>query len=79
MAVDESNIVVWNRNGIEYVYPVSIMADIFACSPERVNEMVIQDDSITLNGITKTKAELATEVIKRLDRTVPLPEELETN
>lgn len=77
MGVEANNIVIWDRNGIEYIYPIPLVSDIYSCAPERIHELLISDDRITLHGITKTKDELAKEIIKRLDSSIALPVELE--
>jgi len=77
MGVEAANIITWDRNGIEYVYPPSLLSDVFACAPDRVGEVTIQGDRIQLNGITKTKAELSKEILKRLDSATVLPDEME--
>jgi hypothetical protein len=77
MGVEPSNIVIWNRNGIEYIYPASLLSDIYACPVARVGELNIQADRIELNAIVRTKSDLGKEIVKRLSSTTPLPEELE--
>jgi predicted ATP-dependent endonuclease of OLD family len=77
MGVEAANIITWDRNGIEYIYPNALLADVYACAPERVREMAIQDDRILLNGVTKTKVELSKELVRRLDSATKLPNELE--
>jgi hypothetical protein len=54
MGVPEENVITWEGNGIEYVYPPGLVARAFACSTDAVASMAIVDDRITLNGITKS-------------------------
>jgi hypothetical protein len=75
--VEADNIVIWDNNGVEYIYPASLLSDVYSCAPERVHELSITGDRITLNGVTKTKNELANEIVKRLDSAIILPPELE--
>jgi hypothetical protein len=32
--VEKENIITWKRNGIEYYYPLEILADIFSCGKD---------------------------------------------
>jgi predicted ATPase len=66
LGVLEANIAIWGRNGIEYYYPPSVMCGIFACGEESLDTMQIDGDRITINGITRTKNELAADVVKAL-------------
>ena len=77
MGVEANNIVIWDHNSIEYIYPIPLVSDIYSCAPERIHELSISGDRIMLNGIIKTKDELAKEIIKRLDSSIALPIELE--
>ncbi|NEM97140.1 ATP-dependent nuclease [Pontibacter burrus] len=73
----EENIIQWSRNGIEYVYPVQTLCKIFGCQPASVENLDLTGDRITINGITKTKNELADEVTKFYSGQEILPQELE--
>lgn len=77
MGVKKTNIIEWTKNGIEYLYPKRLISEVFACSPDRTDELVINGDQVQLNGINKTKTELNAEVVKKLDSTIPLPKEFE--
>jgi predicted ATPase len=77
MGVMAEQIVVWPKNGIEYYYPAAILASLFSASPEQVSQLTIDADRISVNGITKTKNDLATEVIRQLSDTTVYPQELE--
>lgn len=76
LGMNPSNLIVWNKNGIEYLYPPSILAAIFSCSPQELEKINVADDRITLNEITKTKNELALEVVGRMQHDTPLPAEI---
>ena len=77
MGVPAENIVVWDRNGIEFVYPPALMAGVFSCPPDRAGEILINGDVISLNGIDRKKNELKADILSRLDGNTVLPEELE--
>ena len=77
MGVIGSQVVIWLKNGIEYVYPPSVLASVFSCSEEAVAGMQIDSDRIHLNGIEKTKAQLSGDVVRVVTASTRLPEELE--
>ncbi len=77
MGVPRDNIIVWKRNGIEFLYPAAIMCSTFACTPDALEALVISDDAVSLNGITKRKKELSAEVMRSLEAQTVLPHELE--
>ena len=77
MGVQPDHIITWAQNGIEHVYPASLLAEVYSCTPERLSEMAIVDDRVELNGISKTKNELKAEILRRLDSATVLPEEIE--
>ena len=75
--VEAANIIIWDRNGIEYLYPPSLLSDVFGCALDRVSEVTIQGNRIQLNGITKTKSDLSKEVLTRVYSATVLPAEME--
>lgn len=77
LGADPRNIVIWTRNGIEYFYPPGVLAEIFSCSESAVSELVIDGDRISVNGVTFTKNELKTEVLRRLTAQHGVPDELQ--
>ena len=77
MGVLAEQIVVWPKNGIEYYYPTGILAALFSTPLEQVSQLTIDADRVSINGITKTKNELATEVIRQLSEATTYPAELE--
>jgi predicted ATP-dependent endonuclease of OLD family len=77
MGIQHDNVIQWEKNGIEYVYPAGLVAEVFSCAPERVGAIIIADDRVELNGIIKTKNELKVEILRRLDSKTPLPEEMQ--
>jgi predicted ATPase len=78
MGVLPENIVIWDRNGIEYVYPDALLCAIFNCPKERLTELQIRDDVVSLNGVQRKKNELKTEVLAKLTESTVLPQEVET-
>jgi predicted ATPase len=76
LGVLSENIVVWPKNGIEYYYPLEIMRSVFSCSVEQVEQLSIIDDVVSVNGIEKTKNDLATEVIRQISAQTAFPAEL---
>ncbi len=58
---------------MEYVYPDSVLRDVFGGSAS----FAIEGDRIRAGDIIKTKNELCDAVVARLDSSTPLPEELE--
>lgn len=73
MGVLAENIIVWEKNGIEYYYPTSLIAGIFSCSETAAADLSIVDDKVSLNGITRTKNELSTHVVSLLNADTPMP------
>lgn len=77
MGADPNNVVIWDRNGIEYLYPADIMASIFSCGTDDVQKLHISGDAVALNGIPRRKVVLSGEVIGSLKEGTLLPTELE--
>lgn len=73
--IKPENIIIWSGNGIEYLYPYEIMAEIYCCTPEQVRGMNIAADIIEVNGISKTKNELSQEVVSRISESAGIPDE----
>lgn len=76
LGVLSANIVIWPKNGIEYYYPPEILQSVFSCTAEQTEQLAIVNDVVSLNGIPKTKNDLATEVIRQIDGDTNLPAEL---
>jgi len=64
MGMPKENIVVWKKNGIEYYYPKIIMKEIFQSD----QEVVIEGDSVQLNGLSYTKNDLVDMVVPKIDK-----------
>ncbi|MBL1209118.1 hypothetical protein [Geminocystis sp. GBBB08] len=63
MGLLPENIVIWSRNGIEYLYPESVLEKIYGES----GTIEIDEDRVMRNGITYTKVELTDKVCKLLN------------
>ena len=77
MGLHGSNLIEWSKNGIEYYYPVSILQAIFKDDSLHIDAVNMEDDRITHNGITKTKAQLSEAVLERMTGSEDLDRELE--
>jgi predicted ATP-dependent endonuclease of OLD family len=78
MGVMQDNIVIWSYNGIEYVYPAEILSQVFNCGEDQVSQLSMNNGKIEINGISKTKNELADAVVSALTKETTLPDELRT-
>lgn len=78
LGVLEDHIAQWARNGIEYLYPEALLCAAFNCGPDRLDELTIKGDKVTLGDRTYTKSDLVARVMSSLDGTTQLPEELES-
>lgn len=76
LGANPSNIITWDRNGIEYIYPEDIVARSFSCDKESLSSLQTSGDNLMLNGITRRKVELSEQVVKELGLHTNLPEEL---
>ncbi len=56
--IPEQNVIIWNENGIEYYYPKELMIKIFG----NYDNIKINDDIVSVNGVTKKKNELVEEI-----------------
>ncbi|OOG54331.1 hypothetical protein B0E49_09965 [Polaromonas sp. C04] len=77
MGVLAENVIIWDRNGIEFVYPEILLCTIFGCTKERLVEIQINADIVSLNGVERKKNELKTEILARLTESTELPTEVE--
>ena len=77
MGVLQENVIIWEKNGIEYVYPPSLMGAVFSCEPDRSQEISVEKDVISLGANCFKKAELSREILKRFDGQTLLSDEFE--
>ncbi|MCW3785289.1 ATP-dependent nuclease [Plebeiibacterium sediminum] len=71
--IPESNILVWDKNGIEYYYPNEIMDSIFGSD----NEIAITGDLVSRNGVSYKKWELCEKVVSKIDSSTRFNGEVE--
>lgn len=76
MGLQESDVIVWSKNGIEYLYPIAILQCIFSDDNLTLECLNLEDDRVSHNGITMTKAELSDAVLDRLNGSEVLGQEL---
>src|SRR5690606_21139895 len=62
----QSNIIVWDNNGIEFVYPPMIMDNIFQTT-DSTSKIDFGEDRISLGPISFTKNELVEKVVQKID------------
>jgi hypothetical protein len=74
LGLAQENIVQWSVNGIEHLYPRSLLEQHFGA----FDSLSIDDDNVSANGITMRKQALAEYVIGRMTGHEPLDPELET-
>lgn len=72
MGLAAENIVVWEKNGIEHLYPVSTMQRRFGVFAS----IDITGDEVSANGVTVKKRELAEFIVANMTGGEALPEEL---
>jgi ABC-type branched-subunit amino acid transport system ATPase component len=75
--VSRDNIVMWSQNGIEYLYPPELVAEVFRCDVAELGTCNFEDDPIELNGIARSKKELARVISDRMMQNDPVHAELD--
>ncbi len=73
MGMLKENIVVWSGNGIEYVYPPSILDEIYGAG----DQITIAGDSVTRNGMSHSKSDLSDMVCARITPNTQMSQEFE--
>lgn len=77
--LNESNIVIWENNWIEFYYPESILKEIFKYTWTSIfSVLAFKWDTIELNWIKYTKNELADKVISMINKNTIYNEEFNT-
>jgi predicted ATP-dependent endonuclease of OLD family len=71
MGLPEDNVVVWSRNGGEYVYPAAALDAVFGSG----GELTISDDLVSRNGLTYNKADLADRICAKTTAEVEMSQE----
>lgn len=68
MGIASDNIIIWEKNGIEYYYPPTIIEHIYGDG----TEIEILNDTVSRNGITYSKNVLADKVVSTLQSNTPM-------
>lgn len=76
IGLPERNIIKWSENGIEYLYPLKTMREIFRDGNFRFDLLRISGDFVTYNGISYKKMDLCKNVCGHLHKDVCLSDEL---
>lgn len=77
LGAQPTNIIVWDRNGIEYVYPPSLLMEAFSCSEVELTSLTTNSDNVVVGGESIRKVVLAAEVIAKMRAETLQAEELE--
>ena len=73
MGVPKENVIVWPKNGIEYLYPPTLIDKIFGTGPE----IQIVSNSISRNGVAYSKGQLVEKVVGLLEPSTPMHPDFE--
>jgi hypothetical protein len=68
MGIPRDNIIIWEKNGIEYYYPENIVDSIYGIG----SDICIENDIVSRNGIKYSKNELADKVVAALQANTPM-------
>lgn len=71
------NVVVLEKNGIEYYYPAEILTEIFSCGPNPNSKLEILENSVRVNDIELKKIELSKVVVNQMNLDSIIPNELD--
>lgn len=75
--IPPENIIVLEKNGIEYYYPEQILAKIFACKPTEVQSLLETDNNVVrVRDIEMTKKDLCQSVLDQLTPESEIPTEI---
>ncbi len=61
--IPKENIIIWEKNGIEYYYPKEIISEL--CGG--FDDLIIDGDKIKINELNYTKIQLANNVVNKID------------
>jgi predicted ATP-dependent endonuclease of OLD family len=73
MGMQDENIVIWSKNGIEYVYPPGVLDEIYGVG----GQVSVADDVVSRNGISYSKSDLAEKACARVTAETPMSQEFE--
>lgn len=68
IGIERDNIIIWEKNGIEFYYPPTLIDHIYGTGAE----IEIDGDRVSRNGITYSKNELAEKIISALQSNTPM-------
>ena len=74
MGLPVENVVVWDANGIEYLYPQNLLEGVFGA----FEGLKISGDIVSANGIKKKKSGLSAIICSQLTEKTAIPTELDT-
>jgi predicted ATP-dependent endonuclease of OLD family len=64
--VRQENVVQWEKNGIEYYYPVRILSSAFFCGDDVLDKLAFDGDKVSVNETSYSKKELCKLVVDDL-------------
>lgn len=76
MGAKPENIVVWDKNGIEYVYPPALLCEVFTCGTEAIGGMSTEEDNVIIGAVSIRKVDLAQQIVGNLHTDTAQSEEL---
>ncbi len=71
------NIIVWSKNGVEYLYPPRLLKAIFHCSDDELSKMVCENETVRVGVNVLKKTDVARQVVDGLLPNDTYPDELE--
>jgi predicted ATPase len=77
VGLPERNKIKWTGNGIEYVYPTSILRSIFRDENMTAAALNTGNDQVSYGGLSYKKTDLCRQVCERIDSQTVYPDELE--
>lgn len=75
MGMPDENVVTWSANGIEYVYPPTILDEIYGGG----GQLTVVGDLVSRNGISYSKTDLAERVCARVTAETAMSQEFTNN
>lgn len=78
LGIPNAHRVEWEGNGIEYVYPLSILTKIFRRNIEKYDDITIKDDFVSCGELSYKKGDLNKMVLAQLNSAALAPLELRT-
>jgi len=78
IGLPSQNIIEWSGNGIEYVYPLNVISEIYRKTGIAASDLSIDGDSVSYGGISYKKMELCKKIVDGMSGETKLPTEVET-